>query len=34
VAEFDVSPADAASDIAEFIESLRAAGLIVAAEKV
>jgi plasmid stabilization system protein ParE len=26
--EFDVSPGDAARDVAEFLESLRAAGLI------
>ena len=30
--EFEVSPADAARDVAEFIESLRAAGLIVPVE--
>ena len=32
VEEFDVSPTEAAHDITEFIESLRAAGLIEAAE--
>ena len=28
VQEFDVSPADAARDVSEFLDSLRAAGLI------
>jgi len=28
VQEFDVSPADAAGDVSEFLDSLRAAGLI------
>ena len=30
--EFDVSPADAARDVAEFLDSLRAAGLIAPVE--
>jgi len=30
--EFDVSPAEAASDVAEFLDSLRAAGLIAPVE--
>ncbi len=32
VREFDVSPADAARDVSEFLDSLRAAGLIAAVE--
>ena len=32
VQEFDVMPADAARDVAEFLDSLRAAGLIEAVE--
>ena len=32
VGEFDVSPADAARDVAEFLDSLRAAGLIAPVE--